>query len=385
MSLRENSVKFETESASDHQLLTIRSSVECGEILGQASQNKNYTRTNPSIFGPRADWMKQVIAEKLSETVTPPSFQIIRFKEATVHGPGPITLPEGILIKETLQNCENDTIIGNIIIDRESNKYYLINRTEITSLSGNFIHLLVQWDGNYGHWLVECLPRLILLAKQFPTDGFKVVVSGNGGPIDKVYIDSLAYLGFDENRVFFTRFHTIKFEEIIYPTPLTIQPWVKSPFVVSSLEELGRTIVGDQTQIQSERIFIERPETSRRRLINQEEVKLELVKHGFSVVNPSKMSFSEQVIAFSNAKIVAGVLGAECTNLVFGHQGLILIGFSPEHMQDDFFWDLISHKKGKYVSLHSTANDASEGMNSSFEVNIPDLIRLVEDIGMHAI
>jgi hypothetical protein len=71
---------------------------------------------------------------------------------------------------------------------------------------------------------------------------------------------------------------------------------------------------------------------------------------------------------------VVGVLGAECANFAFSPQGIRFLGFAPEAMQDDFFWDLASHKNGEYFCVHGAARDPGEGMNASFSID-PNLLK----------
>ena len=46
-------------------------------------------------------------------------------------------------------------------------------------------------------------------------------------------------------------------------------------------------------------------------------------------------------------------------------------------MGDDFFWDLISHKKGQYFSLHGKASAPERGMHSDFVIDLDDLKRVL--------
>ena len=102
----------------------------------------------------------------------------------------------------------------------------------------------------------------------------------------------------------------------------------------------------------AEKLFIWRPDTSRQVLRNQAQILETLIRRGYAVVVPGIMTFEEQVTTFSTARWIVGVLGAECTNIIFSQTGCRFFGLAPEHMQDDFFWDLVSHKQGRYFSLH---------------------------------
>ncbi len=82
---------------------------------------------------------------------------------------------------------------------------------------------------------------------------------------------------------------------------------------------------------------------------------------------------------FSGAEHIIGVLGAECTNMVFSPNGVRFLGLAPEHMQDDFFFDLCSLKNGTYFCLHGSSDDPTLGMNSSFSVDMGELQKMLDD------
>ena len=53
---------------------------------------------------------------------------------------------------------------------------------------------------------------------------------------------------------------------------------------------------------------------------------------------------------------------------------------TTEFMQDDFFWDLIDHKDGRYISLHGTAAGANADCNADFSVDIGRFEKLLLDV-----
>ncbi len=88
------------------------------------------------------------------------------------------------------------------------------------------------------------------------------------------------------------------------------------------------------------------------------------------------MTFEEQVITFSAAQWVVGTIGAECTNCAFAPPGVRLLGLAPATLNDDFFWDLVSHKGGAYLSLHGVAE--TENMNADFFVDLALLHEMLD-------
>ena len=49
---------------------------------------------------------------------------------------------------------------------------------------------------------------------------------------------------------------------------------------------------------------------------------------------------------------------------------------APATLNDDFFWDLVSHKGGAYLSLHGVAE--TENMNADFFVDLALLHEMLD-------
>jgi hypothetical protein len=48
-------------------------------------------------------------------------------------------------------------------------------------------------------------------------------------------------------------------------------------------------------------------------------------------------------------------------------------------MQDDFFYDLISHKQGQYFCLHGRSEDPAAGMNSPFTIDLGEFDSMLKE------
>jgi len=159
----------------------------------------------------------------------------------------------------------------------------------------------------------------------------------------------------------------VEFDELIYPTPITVQPWVKAPRVIKFLEALVRSM--PQPRPSPKKIYVTRGPRDSRRLMDEEPIARIMTDAGYQVVNPGILDFAGQVQMFREATHVVGILGAGLSNLVFAPRGVQLLALTSETMQDDFFWDLICHKAGSYTSLHGKAIDPDAGMRSHFTLD----------------
>jgi capsular polysaccharide biosynthesis protein len=81
----------------------------------------------------------------------------------------------------------------------------------------------------------------------------------------------------------------------------------------SWLKRFGERFVVDET-FAAEFVYIARPDTGKRRLVNEPEVMAMLTDMGFSIVNPGMLSLAEQISVMRRARLVIGPHGAGLFN-----------------------------------------------------------------------
>jgi capsular polysaccharide biosynthesis protein len=278
----------------------------------------------------------------------------------------------GEVIRESLINTHGLLEFGPFKRERVGTEL-LVNDGDLTGKRQdikNAVLLKQLWDTNYGHWLIETLPRLELVDECFDIAKCKFIIGGDRGAIGQVYLDTLALFGVpNENIVRLDE--ASSFENLIYPAPLTIQPWIKAPRVIKFLERLGQKALSDY--VSPSRLYVSRDSNAKRVLLNEEAVLEIVLKYGFFPIDPGRVDFQSQVRMFRNATHVIGNLGAAMTNVVFAPRGVKVLALATQCMQDDFFWDLVCQKEGEYVSLHGNAITPASGMYSDFRIDIEQL------------
>ncbi|MBB4198363.1 hypothetical protein GGD83_002163 [Rhodoblastus sphagnicola] len=360
----------------DHRLpIKARPAGELGRRLDARVEISPYQRRRPHIFGPVKDEIlnQRRWYETMPETNTPEGGVYV-FDNAVISG-GLVFGSDWSLVRESLINRQHeDAFVG--LTRREGDDFLLEpSYFERRDLTFERCALISQhWDPNYGHWLIEGLPRMAPLLAVTALDGLTLLLTNTSAQMMTVYRDSLKWFGVKPEQLRFVGTEIIGARQLIYPAPLTIQPWIKSPGIVDTLEQLARRVTASFGATGPKKILIRRAPKSRRQLLNQDEVRAFFLARGYVEVAPDELSFDQQVAVFGNATHVVGVLGAECANIAFSPRGARFLGFAPEAMQDDFFWDLASHKDGEYFCLHGAPSDPGEGMNASFTVD-PGLLK----------
>jgi hypothetical protein len=305
-------------------------------------------------------------------TVVPPPAIVATLNRVRVYSRCLIETAHGSLIRESLINTGETFGPYRRKGDREVEK---LSDPITTPYSGGspVVLLKQEWDRNYGHWLIESLPRVGMIAERYDIMQCRFIVGDDTGPIGAVYRDSLTRLGVPPENIVPLADGAVAFDELLYPTPITVQPWIKAPRVIRFLEALGRSM--PQARPGPKRIYVTRDPKDSRRLLDEEPVLRIVTQAGYQVVSPGNLDFSAQVAAFREATHVVGILGAGLSNLAFAPRGVHLLALTSETMQDDFFWDLICHKAGTYTSLHGKAVDPAAGMRSDFKLDEKTFLR----------
>lgn len=320
------------------------------------------------------------------QIVEPPPFGVAEIDDAIVCG-------EGIIWKKTSRGvfAVGETLTGAVTersilpLRRSADALFVDQNICRRKLSTRLVYAFLRQvsDNNYGHWIIEGLPKVAILAEHFDIKSLKFIVTRHGptrqsAPMRKIYINSLAAFGIGRDQILPMAREAVEVERLLYPLPLTVHPWVKAPRIIQILEGLrDRIAIGRRGP---RRIYVSRAYAPKRHLLNEAEILPALKDFDVSVVHPQRHSFADQVRLFANAELVIGDYGANLANAVFSPRGVNIFAIASETMSDDFFWDLANLKSGKYFSLHGKAVGSDPNMNSDFRIDPGEFRVLLEKL-----
>jgi Glycosyltransferase 61 len=195
---------------------------------------------------------------------------------------------------------------------------------------------------NYGHWLIDDLPRLAAVERLREIDPRSTIT---------ILVTASELPGVDEARRATLRRHpklsdvNVQFIEpgvvhrihrALYATPVSYHPVAKLRAGVRYVRETYslREARG------ARRIFMTRPASSPRRLSNRQEVETFLYERGFEMFDAGAMTFEEQLNLFSDADIIVGIGGSAMANSIFSAPGTPIVHLCCKGWQDPFYWDL---------------------------------------------
>jgi capsular polysaccharide biosynthesis protein len=146
------------------------------------------------------------------------------------------------------------------------------------------------------------------------------------------------------------------FENLVVVRGLTVHGTYMSPFSVMSANAMARRAIeasADVPTLGHDKLFVKRVPGWRRGrdLHNEEEVARRLSNRGFWPVEPGTLSLDHQIVLFSRAKHVIGVIGAAMTNIAFCQPGTRITMLVPCAFPDTFFWFIAQHRQLDYLEV----------------------------------
>ena len=209
------------------------------------------------------------------------------------------------------------------------------------------ILLSCDHDNNYFHWLVECLPKLVLIddLKQFVDvpllipDGLHENLKT---ALDRVNINNHPIIYLDNGAAYHV-------DRLIFPSALSrvIDRYQGEPVfdkdIVLSHKWVSRVadLLKKDVRIKKKpwrKLYLTRKK-GLRALGNQEDIEQMLSEHNFEIVELDDVSLDFQIELFSQASVVVAPSGAALTNMLFCQPGTKVIILMSNHETTNFyFW-----------------------------------------------
>jgi capsular polysaccharide biosynthesis protein len=240
-------------------------------------------------------------------------------------------------------------------------------------LPGDFIYLRQSGDSDYGHWLLGVLPLVAVAAQFCDLSQFRIVVSRQPEAMARIMRDGLGLFGVAPGRIVALGEAPVFLQRAVYPLPLQRGSFV-TPQALEVLESLPARLSGAADA--PKRIYLaggaDRP-------VNEAAL-LELLRPlGFVAIEPGKMSFTEQIRAFSRAEIIVGASGAGLANMAVAPRGVRVIVPTPPGTEGDILRALVDGKQGYLVSLGGAAAQPADA-KAGFSVDLAALRACLADL-----
>ena len=202
--------------------------------------------------------------------------------------------------------------------------------------------LVYKWEGNYWHWMVDCLTRLEGLEYYHKQTGVKPCLIISSNPTSW-QLELLRLLGYNSNNCLHWNGTKMQVERLVVPSfrRFIVNKNLHSFVSPQACRWVSQRILSNLPNVEdnnsySANVFVSRRKALGRRVINEDDVIEALSSLGFAAYVLEDMSVTEQVRLFSQARMVVAPHGAGLTNMIFA-QNLAVIELFGSFMQPCYF------------------------------------------------
>jgi hypothetical protein len=229
--------------------------------------------------------------------------------------------------------------------------------------------------GNYYHWLLDLLPRVLLLkhATQNFSNYDALLLNGSRANYEQ---ETLTALEVPPEKIRFVDSRDrFQIASAVFPS---LDTNVVAPWKIRGLREL----VSSDKPNQHRRLYLSRARAAVRRIANEEEISEALRQHDFEILEAETLSFREQADLFANASVIVAPHGAALANTVFCRPGTRVVEISTRAGYRDWYWQLAAVALLSYEVLeaHPTRSFSGPNENADMIVSREGLARLLESL-----
>ena len=230
-------------------------------------------------------------------------------------------------------------------------------------------------SGNYYHWLLDLLPRVLLLkhATQNFSNYDTLLLNGSRAKYER---ETLTALEVPLEKIRFVDSHDrFQIASAVFPS---LEINVVAPWKIRALREL----VSSDKRNQPRRLYLSRARAAVRRIANEKEISEALRQHDFEILEAQTLSFREQADLFANASVIVAPHGAALANTVFCRPGTRVVEISPRAGYRDWYWQLAAVAALSYQVLEARPTTSFSGPNENADMIVSGegLARLLESL-----
>lgn len=236
---------------------------------------------------------------------------------------------------------------------------------------------------NYGHWLLEMLPKMHLATRHLALPGLRHVVPAADGAMAPVIAGSAERLGVAAGQRIVLDHGPAWFDELVVIDGLTSHGGFMSPLVMAALDALAETVPDGGIR----KLFVTRTSVGYRNIANQQAVFRAAAAAGYSAIDPGRMPLAQQIACFKGAREIVGIMGAAMTNIAFAAAGARVTLLAPAGMPDTFFWFIAGLRGLGYSEIRCRQTGPVRGItpwDTDIVVDPADFPAVFRNDGVHS-
>ncbi len=326
-----------------------------------------------------------------------PEITVFEVPQATVYGRTNLLLVDDLVICHDLYDFSRDytseELHGRTIVDLKRGRVRWLQYDNAPASLASAAIFTDATAPNYAHWLTEVLPRIAMFCDVQIYAHVPLVVDAGLHPN---LMESLRLIAGEQREIICIPVgRAVNVERLYVTSSCGYVPFGRRATKMSghshgafspiALEKVRAKLFGciknGSYSGLPKKIYIRRT-SGTRKVSNIESIETILKSSGFSVVEPEKLGFIEQVKLFSHAEVIVGSSGAALANLVFSAPGtkiVILIASYPDTSY--WYWQNIAcatFNEIRYVLGHINKGDQL-GIHADFTVSPDDVRNIIRD------
>jgi prepilin-type processing-associated H-X9-DG protein len=324
-----------------------------------------------------------------------PEVSVMLAENAMVYGGSNFVFVDGSVVCHDLfdvvRDYTSEELHGRAIVSPRLKRIrWLLHdeEPEKLSIAATFVDACAP---NYAHWMTEVLPRIALFCADERHKKIPIVI--NDGLHENIIHSLLDVAGFERKIFALPVGKAIAVNELYITSVAGYVPFERrknkaighshGKFNPNAFDVLASCLGYLDNKIEEEnwpeKIFIRR-NSGARIVINSREIEELLVTQGYEIVEPEKLTFSQQVQLFRNAKVVVASSGAALANMVFlphDAQIIVLIGKYPDTSY--WYWQNLACASGNVIKycLGESTKGVGGGIHSDFFIKISDISNIL--------
>jgi hypothetical protein len=237
--------------------------------------------------------------------------------------------------------------------------------TRVEKPPANYFNMVGEYRGHrhFFHFLFDRLPRIFYLLSRFDMGGTPFVVLTNEDPPGfqrdlyrflEAQHPNLKFVAVPERERW--RLPTLYLVDDMQPVRRTFL----APDIMKSLRELAIQGYGLSPAVPHRRLYINRNDTRKRRIVNEAEIWPSFARRRFQNISAGKVAFRDQVALFAEAEIVAGPHGAGFSNLLFAPESAKVLEISNVERVKSVYFLLTKAMGQHYLPLGGSKGARNE-------------------------
>ena len=294
-----------------------------------------------------------------------PEIYVSKISKGKVYGGTNLVLVENEVICHDLYDFERDftseELHGRTLIDPKSKRIrWLLHdkEPEVISAAAPFVDACAP---NYAHWLTEVLPRVATFCNDDRFEDVPIVI--NEG-LHRNIMESLALVVGAEREILILPIGRALIADTLFVTSVVgYVPFDRrnnkfSEYSHGLFNPISFALVKEKIDISManisnkgfpDKIYLRR-NSGARKVVNGPEIEKYFQSIGYAIVEPEKLSFSQQVKLFGNAKVIVGSSGAALANLIFAPKDAKIFIFISKFKDTSYwYWQNIACATGNEI------------------------------------